>query len=445
MLKTRPGASAQGGWRTLAPWFVSASLILGGASAPGSTATLFLYLITVLVIVYAVVRRPEVHPVIADRGLLGLAAAFVALAFTQLIPLPPSIWAGLPGREVVEEGHALAGLDDAWHPLSVHPQGTTMSLLALFPAAAIALLFWRTSAEVRPAVSSAVLVLAIVSVAIGLLQVTTGTESALYFHSITNWGLAVGFFANANHLSTLLLISLPVFAALLRSFASRAAPLTLLAVVAIYSIMVIIGIYLTGSFAGAGIFVPVACASALLLFRRISGTLVLAAGAAMIGVGLIVSVVHFGGLATFEKPGDELNRSFIAGVSQLALWAGWPVGSGLGTYPTYLPWFEEPAAVAERYINHAHNDYLEFAIETGGAGVLLIIGFVSWWLLRSAQAWRRGDVWQRAASIILGVVLVHSTVDYPLRTPAILVVFTFYALVLASVSGSTRTARVTIR
>lgn len=443
MSKSRPGAPGEGSWRTLAPWYMGAALILGGASAIGSSATTFLYLMTVPIIAYAVLRRPDGRPIFADRWLLGLAVAFVALALVQLIPLPPSVWQDLPGRETVERGHVLAGVESAWQSVSVHPSATILSLLGLLPAAAITLLFVRMPAERRWSVSMVLLAVALVSLPIGFLQATGGNDSPLYFHAITNWGMAVGFFANANHLTTLFLTSIPVFAALLRVFApSSFSQIVLVAGVIFYAMIAAVGMYLSTSHAGGLLIAPTVAAS-LFIIQKGSGRLVAATAILMFAAGALLAVAVWLDLLTFNTGLglDELSRLGIAHRSQAAMASVWPVGSGLGTFPTFYPLFENPVLVGERYVNHAHNDYLEFALENGVVGVLIIVGFVAWWLLRSVEAWRRGDPWQRAASIVLGVVLAHSAVDYPLRTPAILVVFTFYALILASVSGSTRSAR----
>ena len=124
----------------------------------------------------------------------------------------------------------------------------------------------------------------------------------------------------------------------------------------------------------------------------------------------------------------------------------WPLGSGLGTFPVIYPLFENSQYLTPTYVNHAHNDYLEFVFETGLIGAGLITLFVAWWVWRSIAVWRAertvGATWQRAASIVIGVMILHSIVDYPLRTPAILVMFAFYALVLGCDAGPpTRDAR----
>jgi O-antigen ligase len=84
--------------------------------------------------------------------------------------------------------------------------------------------------------------------------------------------------------------------------------------------------------------------------------------------------------------------------------------------------------VTKQFANHAHNDYVEAVLELGAAGLLLILAFLFWWGRRAYSAWSRdfeGAALARAGSVMVGVVLSHSIVDYPIRTAAIAAVFAF--------------------
>ena len=75
------------------------------------------------------------------------------------------------------------------------------------------------------------------------------------------------------------------------------------------------------------------------------------------------------------------------------------------------------------FVNMAHNDYLQTLMEFGVLGVFLIVFSVVWWIAATVNVWGRSDLddprLRRAASIALGVLLMHSFVDYPGRTAAI--------------------------
>jgi O-antigen ligase len=114
-----------------------------------------------------------------------------------------------------------------------------------------------------------------------------------------------------------------------------------------------------------------------------------------------------------------------------------PVGSGVGSFPDLYPSYEEPSKVDRWYVNHVHNDYIELVLENGLPGLLLILAFLAWWIRRSAIIWRTPEVdhFARAATIASAAILLHSVVDFPLRTTSISALFAFC---IASMVGTRR-------
>ena len=69
---------------------------------------------------------------------------------------------------------------------------------------------------------------------------------------------------------------------------------------------------------------------------------------------------------------------------------------------------------------HAHNDYLEFLIELGIVGTLILFsipGYFFWIIFRSSR-------WKDPVTLMLlaglGSTLVHALIDFPFRNPAVL-------------------------
>ena len=96
-------------------------------------------------------------------------------------------------------------------------------------------------------------------------------------------------------------------------------------------------------------------------------------------------------------------------------------GSGLGTFYQVFPKYRTRGLSA--FYNHAHNDYLEFATETGIIGFVIISATVVWSLVVALLAqYRRHDPLMRGISFaaIMGIVslLIHATVDFNLQIPA---------------------------
>ena len=97
------------------------------------------------------------------------------------------------------------------------------------------------------------------------------------------------------------------------------------------------------------------------------------------------------------------------------------------------------------YANRAHNDLAEIVLETGLLGAVLLIVFLAWfgrtafavWLRSPADALPSQALLQRASTLIVAVLFLHSLVDYPLRTSALSAVFAFFcAALLAPVEAS---------
>jgi O-antigen ligase len=76
---------------------------------------------------------------------------------------------------------------------------------------------------------------------------------------------------------------------------------------------------------------------------------------------------------------------------------------------------------------------LEVALELGIAGIVLMLLFLIWWGVAVWRAWRTAEAgpFVRAASIASAAVLIHSLVDFPLRTAAIAACFGMFAALLA--------------
>jgi O-antigen ligase len=102
-----------------------------------------------------------------------------------------------------------------------------------------------------------------------------------------------------------------------------------------------------------------------------------------------------------------------------------PFGTGLESFPSVYALGEDPRVVGLTYINHAHNDFLEIILETGLLGLLLLFASLAWWLLTAVGVWRSpsSSEFSRAATIASGALILHSIVDYPLRTAALSSVF----------------------
>lgn len=417
---------------SILPIYLMLCLVLGG-SVRGIWANAALQLLALPIICAALWARSEASTPLPVRQLFAICGAVLGLVGIQLIPLPPGIWTQLPGRGDVVQGFQMLGQALPWLPISLSPHATLGSLLWLLPACAILLAVVRLQSVRASWMAAAIVAVTVVAIGIGALQTISGDPrtSPWYFYEIANFGSATGFFANVNHMASLLLVSIPFLAALLVSirkrYKSRGRVSGLTALLAGAGVLVVIGIAMNGSLAGLGLAVPVLAGSALIGFQwrpRVwhAGVLVILMIA---GAALVFSSSFDNNLTGVEAQNTPDSRygSFKTGL--VATSDHLPLGSGLGSFVEIYRTYEDPAQVTQTYMNHVHNDYIELALETGIPGIVLILLFLVWWIARVAAIWRSTEPlpFARASTIASGAILAHSLVDYPLRTAAIAAVF----------------------
>jgi len=413
------------------PAYVLLCLMLGG-SGQGVWANMVLQLLGLGLIVWAAAAPADQALERDQRQLAWLTVLALAIVALQLVPLPASVWQGLGARQPIAEGYRILGIPPPALPMSLAPYESLSSLLSLIPALAVLVGCWRLAP--RPLLLvGAVLAATFGGILIGALQVSSPDPAASrwYFYPQTNYGVATGFFANANHMATLLVISLPFLAAVLAAARGRGRNAhrysAILALVAGGAIVVAVGIALNGSLAGYGLAPPVLLASALIVLpgrSRAFGWL-----APVTGVLLIAAV---GWLATTPLSSSSSlranaetsvqSRADILATSAKAVGEFLPFGSGIGSFQQVYAVYEDHDRLdPTTYVNHAHNDYLELALETGVPGIVVLLLFFAWWGRAAWRAWRRRDAdpYTQAAAVATAAILVHSLVDFPLRTAAV--------------------------
>jgi O-antigen ligase len=403
-------------------------LIGGGSSANWGNAALQLLALPLIFWALAAKGIPETPP--AARYLFSLVCALVVLIVLQVIPLPPELWTKLPGRESVARSYDLMGLAKPWLPVSLASDRTIASAMWLLPWIAILLVVLKFQAE-RPALHGWVMVgVVLAATMLGVPQIGSGQG---YIYEIPNLGALTGFFSNTNHMATLIVATLPFVAAIYSGRRSRrrssktSTAWALVAVVITFSLM---GIYMTGSLAAFAIVVPVVGCSLMIMMRGKQSIskrwrwLIAALG--LVAVALVLSPSSGSDLTGDRATTHELSRYRAWQRSLLAIRDHAPVGSGLGTFGNVYPRYEDPARVEMTYMNHAHNEYLEIALEMGVPGFALIAAFLFWWTRQTLSIWRNpehSDVFAQAATITTAAIMVHSIIDYPLRMTAISAVF----------------------
>jgi hypothetical protein len=151
---------------------------------------------------------------LASAGVWVLALSPLWVALVQLIPLPVSVWAALPGHAPYVEALAVAQAPAAaFRPLSLTPDITLVSVLAGLPLSAAFLLAFYSSFRQIGLLVHALVGLAVAQAVLGLLQM--GPFPGLSFGSAIG-GRAIGTFANPNHFASYIAMTLPLAILLLR-------------------------------------------------------------------------------------------------------------------------------------------------------------------------------------------------------------------------------------
>ena len=354
----------------------------------------------------------------------------------QLVPLPPSVWHMLAGREPVAVLDASLGHADLWRPISMVPARGWNALASLIIPVTALLLFAATGLKDRP-VFLLLIAIGCANALLGIGQIAGLGNGALYFYSITNSGTAVGFFANHNHsavFSSLVLLIIAYVASRPRyGFSTPAAKLGLLLIFGLVFVAVLVGLsragFLTGMVAliasimiylAAGTTRPGKQESKVDMRRRR-----LALGG--LTAGLLATVAIF----ALSDRLPVLDRIAMVGPIEDLRWSLWPVlremmsmhwlvGTGFGSFEEVYHIYEPGALLMPEYINQAHNDWAQLLIEGGLPAVLLLTIFLAWLARALVQLSRSAGgklpdllFW----SAVFAIMMVASLADYPLRAP----------------------------
>lgn len=414
--------------------------IFGGGTRHGLWSDVIVQLAALPLLAWALFRLASKKLGGSGRWAMPLLCAIFALPLVHLVPLPPLLWTALPGRGAIASAYQIAGMTLPWLPISLDPPATWRCLLSLIPAVAIFLAMLSLNKPGQRLMVGLILAIAFLNVPLDLLQVMGGDQSPLRFYAITNTDRAVGLFANANHNAALLYCVIPLAVACIAGLIRGHHRNSFIGIVALFILLAaaVIGIALTQSRAGLAIGFLGGLSSLGLLWslrdRSRSARRILFIGFGVNAIALLIAF-QFGfiGLSKKAENADVIGdiRWPAAAVTMNAAIANLPLGSGIGTFVPVYDMFAPRALLSDHYLNHAHNDWIELLLTGGIPAAVIALAFLAWFGRSSFLLWRSdpasGQVLDlalaRAASIVIGSLLLHSFVDYPLRSGAVSAVF----------------------
>lgn len=363
------------------------------------------------------------------RPILFLLVAANALLLIQLVPLPPSIWHALPGRDVF----VVPGIDSmTWRPIAIVPSAAVNAVISLIVPLVTYLLMVAMPRSQEHRIAGLLLSFVVIDMLLGLVQL-----SGVPFHDpfVNGQGSVAGTFANRNHFALILAIGCllaPVWA--LRGehrptwrlfVAIGLLPLLVLTILASGSragmLVGMIGL------AGGGFLVRGHIRTILKPYPRWIGPALIVSLILAIGILILLSIDQgrassISRVLTVGADSDSDMRKRALPTVLAMLRTYFPIGAGFGGFDVLFRIHEPDALLKPTYFNRVHNDLLEVVLDGGIAGAALLLAGLGWWLYATILAFRAGSerIFSRVGGLMILLIIVASIVDYPARTPMVM-------------------------
>ncbi|BFT30752.1 O-antigen ligase [Alteromonas sp. D210916BOD_24] len=390
-------------------------------------------------------KNNVLHTLKDNKISIALFCIFTAWVALQQVPLPIQVIKLISPNAF--ELHALSPTPKAYATISLDPAQTTIILyktLAYFGLFLSTLLIVNTEKRLKTVMLTIVFT-GLFQALYGSLEVLLGFEKSIVFQLPVK-GIATGTFVYKNHYANFLMLCLSIGVGYLvstlisKQSSSKKARLrrfleTMLngkAVVRIALAIMVIALVMSRSRMGnTAFFAAMTMVGLLALFlikRRSKGLTILIVSMFVIDV-FIVSA-WFG----LDKVKDRLENTTLTHETRdevvrdsLPLLQDYAItGSGFGSFYSIFPSYQSEDI--QIFYDHAHNDYLQFAIETGLIACLIIflLPFIAIATAIKAMRQRQNSLMQGLAfgctMAIVGMAI-HMSVDFPLQAPANSVLF----------------------
>jgi O-antigen ligase len=415
--------------------FITLAALLGGAGNSYPIIELVLQLLALVIIVSNVPRISWVDASGPKRSALIWVVCLLALFGFQLVPLPWSVWSSLPHRD--QASTILSAINQTgWRPFSLTWSDTLKDLFFLTIPLAALLLGMTSTLEQRINFLRIYLAVGVLSVILGALQISGANGlNSFYLFPTAHAGSATGLFVNRNHQAIFLdicvvLSAIPTIFDINTKRARTWTPgksLLSLSVAAIFAL----GVLTTVSRAGAALLPLAFIGFCWVQIRSGAPKKWIGAIAAMILVAAgFVATTFWSNVVGQRFELVEASKRFTTWDDTVyAIGQTLPLGTGFGSFVPVYQTVESLEAVDRTISNHAHNEYLQYALEGGLPTLLLVAGatIILVWAFLQFSSSKSRSARQKSLSIasLVGVLLIalHNIVDYPLRMAAVAALF----------------------
>ena len=408
------------------------SFIAGGSSQQTNVVLSLTQLIAIPVLLWAGLLAIQRDRIASAKLPIAVVGAIMLVPVLQLVPIPASFWAWPDLRSALARDLAAADVVLAHTLVTLTPAATRRAALFLLPAAALfvsALALGRTGTRW---LLGLVLGMIVMSLILAFAQLGLPQDSFLnpFPQYVPTMG---GVFANHNHQADALVVGLVVSLAMRiherrkirRGGGSRGWARALL----VFTVFFAIGLLLVRSRAGiligilATLSILGAC-QALPFWRPDRRWPVRLLTAGSIGILVLVTYVALSWLNFEEMDAVSGTRGFLTAQTVALGDRSIPLGTGVGSFVRIFEQDADKSLLQYEYINHAHNEYAQWWLEGGILSVACMLAAL-WVLLAGLRRLLRLHPESRqrvegfGALVSVIAILVHSCVDYPLRTPAL--------------------------
>jgi O-antigen ligase len=418
----------------LAGIVIASTLLFGSVEVWSSSA--------VLALVYAAglfwVIRGEYHGAQMPKNIRPLflvAVTFCAYIILQVVPLPSTV-IGLISPETARTREFYSITPLHFMTLSFDPYKTINEILRI---AAFFIVFFISSVAFtdRDKLFGMLVVLMLFGFCLAvfaIVQKATWNEKIYWFRELTAGGSPFGPFVNRNHFAGFIgmLIPLGLGYTLTREKREKKILFGFLTVVTAVSLFF--------SLSRGGIisfFAGIALFSLLILLTKIQQKKIWSI--IFFLIALTAYLLYLGMDPVIER----FYKTDISKEQRIIVWATtlgackdfWLTGTGLGTYIDIFPLYS-PSDV-QSIFDHAHNDYLEFMLETGAVGTALLLSFVAILAYSSVKDNFQGTRGMMKISLISSVftMLVHSVFDFNLHILSNMLLFAIVLGMLSALSS----------
>jgi hypothetical protein len=440
---------------------VTAAVLAFGGTEPISFAVLEIVLLGA---VLAVLVGNKDFEWAGSLRSVAVPASLISLVMFQLVPLPGVLlrWLRPDSPEWIA---ALSGSGiHSFSSLSIAPYNTRIHLILVVSCAAV-FFFARVLGQDRASRRRLVtwlVALGTFEALYGLVQYLTGWQRIFAYVKKYNLEEATGTYINRNHFAGFLEMVIPFGVAMVlyenAKLPRKVMPgrnarikrvlggrkLSQIGLWLLAAMVMVAGLFF--SLSRMGIISAVASLTVMAAFagfQRKEGLWV-AAGIMACGIILVLwmgagpALGRFGTISEEYASVDESRWSLWKDTARLI--GGHPLlGSGLGTFP--VAFTRVQSTFLGRFVNHAHNDYLELASDLGIPAAALFFGSTGALLVCVARKAVSPEVsFERAMALgCLGsivAILLHSLTDFNLYIPANALVFSLILGLAASISAN---------